>query len=177
MDRPRTHGLALFLAAFPLVASAFVALFGLVWGQGLQCDESCTGEDWQHTAGAPQWTLLTIAGFVVFAAGIALFVSVYRSRPWHALGSLAIGAATFVIGLTYSGIDWYEELHRHPLTFGAIACMVISGVLAALLCAPTEGQSRPSRHSGMPWLLVAALALPILWWVLNSIWFGLTQAQ
>jgi hypothetical protein len=145
MSRPRTHGLALFLAAFPLVASAFVALFGLVWSQGLQCDESCSGEDWQHTAGAPQWTVLTVAGFLVFAAGIALYVSVYRCRPWPALGSVVIGAATFVAGLSYSGISWNEELHRHPLTFGAIACLVVGGVVAAFLSAPTDGQPGPSR--------------------------------
>jgi hypothetical protein len=45
---------------------------GLLWGLGLQCDESCTGQDWQHTAGAGQWTVLTVAGLAVFAAGIAL---------------------------------------------------------------------------------------------------------
>lgn len=142
MTRSRTHGLALALAAFPLVGSALVALWGLVWGLGLQCDESCTGEDWQHTAGAPEWTALTVAGFVVFASGAALFVLVYRARPWPALACVAVGALTTVAALSWWGTDWNEELARHPLSFGAFGCVVLSGVLAAFLCASAEARAR-----------------------------------
>ncbi len=130
------RGTALFLAAFPLVGSALIALFGLVWGLGLQCDENCTGEDWQHTAGAPQWTALTVAGFAIFAAGVALFVSVYRGRPAAALTALAFGTLTLVGTLTWWGNDWSLELGRHPLSFGAVGCVLGSGALAAFLCAP-----------------------------------------
>ena len=130
------RGIALFLAAFPLVGSALIALFGLVWGLGLQCDENCTGEDWQHTASAPQWTLLTVAGFLVFAAGIALFVFVYRARAGAALVALAFGTLTLVGTLTWWGNDWSLELGRHPLSFGAVGCVLLSGALAAFLCAP-----------------------------------------
>jgi hypothetical protein len=136
MRRSAAHGLALALAAFPLVGSAFIALFGLVWGLGLQCDESCTGEDWRHTAGAPQWTVLTVAGFVVFAAGIALFVFVYRARSWPALVSVAVGAVTAVAALSWWGVTWSAELSRHPLAYGTFACVVLAGVVASLLCAP-----------------------------------------
>jgi hypothetical protein len=143
MRRSGAHGLALALAAFPLVGSAFSALFGLVWGLGLQCDESCTGEDWQHTAGAPQWTALAVAGFVVFAAGIGLFVCVYRARPWAALAALGAGAVTLVAALTWWGTNWSDELGRHPVSFGALACVVLSGVLSAFLCAPDMSRVRP----------------------------------
>jgi hypothetical protein len=146
MEKPRTHGLALFLAAFPLVGSACIALFGLVWGLGLQCDETCNGEDWQHTAGAPQWTVLTVAGFVVFAAGIALFVFVYRAQPWPALAALGFGTLTLVGTLSWWGTNWGDELARHPLSYGALACVLLSGALASLLCAPATGaQSEATR--------------------------------
>ena len=146
MRRSGAHGLALALAAFPLVGSALIALFGLAWGVGFQCDESCTGEGWRHTAGAPQWTVLTVAGFVVLAAGVALFVCVYRARPLAALVCVAVGALTAVATLSWWGTNWSDELGRHPLGFGAFACIVISGVLAALLCAnvgPDTSRARP----------------------------------
>jgi hypothetical protein len=133
--RSATRGLALLLAAFPLVGSAFVALAGLVWGLGLQCDESCGGDDWQHTAGAPQWTALTVMAFVVFASGVALFVFVYRSRPWQALAAIGCGTVTLVSALSFWGADWNDELDRHPLTFGALAAIIILGVIAAFLSA------------------------------------------
>jgi hypothetical protein len=146
MEKPRTHGLALFLASFPLVGSAFIALFGLVWGLGLKCDENCTGEDWQHTAGAPQWTVLTVAGLVVFAAGIALFVFVYRAQPWPALAALGFGTVTLVGTLSWWGTNWSKELPRHPLSFGALACILLSGALASFLCVPATGrQSEATR--------------------------------
>ena len=138
MKRSATHGLALFLAAFPLVGSAFIALAGLVWGLGLQCDETCGGDDWQHTAGAPQWTVLTVMSFVVFGSGIALFAFVYRSRPRQALTALAVGAVTLVTALTFWGTDWNDELRRHPVTYGAIAVIVVMGALAAFLSTPEE---------------------------------------
>ena len=141
MKRSPTHGLALFLAAFPLVGSAVVALWGFVWGVGLQCDESCTGDDWQHTAGASQWLVLTALAFVVFGSGIALFVFVYRSRPWRALAAIAFGAVTLVSALSFWGTDWNDEVERHPLSFGALAIVVLVGVLAAFLSAPSEPKS------------------------------------
>jgi predicted membrane channel-forming protein YqfA (hemolysin III family) len=124
------------LAAFPLVGSALMALWGLLWGLLVQCDESCSGEDWQHTADAPQWTLLAVLGVLVFAAGIATFVCVYRSRPWAALATLAAGALLLVLGLGFYGTNWGDEFHRHPLAIGAFMCVLLSGVLAAFLSAP-----------------------------------------
>jgi peptidoglycan/LPS O-acetylase OafA/YrhL len=141
MKRSATHGLALFLAAFPLVGSAVVALWGFVWGVGLQCDENCTGDDWQHTAGASQWTVLTVMSFVVFGSGIALFAFVYRSRPWQALAALALGTTGLVAALSFWGTDWNDELERHPLPFGALACILLSGALAAFLSAPSGPRS------------------------------------
>jgi hypothetical protein len=131
--RSATHGLAVLLAAFPLVGSAFVALAGLVWGLGLQCDESCGGDDWQHTAGASQWTVLTVMAFVVFGSGIALFIFVYRSRPWQALTAIAFGTVVLVSALSFWGTVWNDELERHPLTFGALAAIILLGVVAAFL--------------------------------------------
>jgi hypothetical protein len=138
MEKPRTLSFAIAIAAAPLAGSAFVALAGLTWGLGLQCDESCTGEGWQHTAGAPQWTLLAVLGFVVFGCGIVLFVFVCRCRPLLALAALATGAAALFASLAPWETDWGEELQRHPLPFGALALVLLAGVFAALLCAPVE---------------------------------------
>jgi hypothetical protein len=90
----------------PLVGSAVVALWGLVWGWGLRCDESCNG------------------------------------RPWPALACVGIGALTIVATLSWWGTDWSDEFARHPLPFGAFACVVLPGALAAFLCAPAEARAR-----------------------------------
>jgi hypothetical protein len=130
------RGLAILVRRVPLVGSGFIALTGLVWGVGLQCDESCTGDGWQHTAGAPQWTLLTILGFVVFTAGISLFTFVCRGRPWHALGALAAGAAVLASVLGMSEGNLWEDVN--PVALGALALVLLAGLFAALLCAPEE---------------------------------------
>jgi hypothetical protein len=138
MEKPRTLPLAIAIAVVPLAGSGFFALAGLTWGLGLQCDESCTGDGWQHTAGAPQWTLLAALGLFVFACGVALFAFVCRCRPWRALAALATGAASLFASLALSGTQWHEEVQRHPLPVGALALVLLAGVFAALLCAPEE---------------------------------------
>jgi hypothetical protein len=138
MSRSVSYGLAVLLAAVPLVTGAFLLLLTLLFGLGLQCDESCTGEDWQHTGGAWQWSLYPVLGGIVFLAGAMTFISVCRSRPGNALVSLALGACVTFSGMAWSGDNWCESLGRHPLIVGLIACILVSGVLAALLCAPTE---------------------------------------
>ena len=142
MRRSGGQRLALALAAIPLAGSACIALFALVWGLGLQCDESCTGEDWQHTAGAGQWTVLTLAGLAVFAAGIALVGFVYRRRSRPALACVAFGTLTIVVTLTWWGMDLILELGRHPGAFAAFGCVLLAGALAALLCAPALSTGR-----------------------------------
>lgn len=138
MSRSASYGLAVLLAAVPLVTGAFLLLLTLVFGLGLQCDESCTGEGWQHTAGAWQWSLYPFLGAIVFLAGATTFVFVCRRRPGSALVSLALGAGVTFAGMAWSGDDWRESLGRHPLVIGLIGVILVSGVLAALLCAPTE---------------------------------------
>jgi hypothetical protein len=187
MKRSPTHGLALFFAAFPLVGSAFVALAGSVWGMGLQCDENCTGDDWQHTAGAPQWTVLAVMALVVFVSGIALFAFVYRSRPWQALAALACGTTALVSALSFWGTDWNDEFRRHPLTFGALAAILLSGALAAFLSAPADNAAPDTSdhprdttsvraRNWITWLFVALGALCVFW-VLGEIWFAVTQSR
>ena len=141
MSRSTSYGLGVLRAAVPLVTGAFLLLLTLVFGLGLQCDESCTGEDWRHTAGAWQWSLYPVLGAIVFLAGAMAFISVCRSRPGSALVSLALGASVTFAGMAWSGDNWRESLGRHPLVVGLIAVILVSGVLAALLCAPTERDS------------------------------------
>jgi UDP-N-acetylmuramyl pentapeptide phosphotransferase/UDP-N-acetylglucosamine-1-phosphate transferase len=125
------------LAAAPLMSGAFVLLVTL-YVTGLQCDESCTGEDWRHTAGAWQWSLYPVLGGMMFVAGLMTFVFVCRNRPGGAFGALVLGTLVFFSGLAWSGDNWRESLGRNPLVVGLIAVIVISGVLAALLSAPTQ---------------------------------------
>jgi hypothetical protein len=130
-----------------MVTGAFVLLLTFLLG-GLQCDESCTGEDWRHTAGAWQWSLYPALGAIVCLAGIVTFVFVARRRPGAALAALALGTVVFFSGLVWSGENWDVSLARHPLLVGLIACIVISGVVAALLSAPT-GQDLGSDPEGV----------------------------
>ena len=120
------------------MGSVFVALAGLTWGEGLQCDESCTGDDWQHTAGAPQWTVLTILRFVVLAAGIALFALVCSGRPRAALAALLLGtgAVAGALGLWHESL--LDDFMRNPVPTGAFALVLLAGLFAVLLCAPVE---------------------------------------
>ena len=138
MRRSASYGLAVLLAAVPLVTGAFLLLLTLFFGLGLQCDESCTGEDWRHTAGAWQWSLYPLLGTIVFLAGLMTFVFVCRSRPRGALVALVLGACVTFSGMAWSGDNWRESLGRHPLIVGLIAVILVSGVLSALLCAATE---------------------------------------
>jgi hypothetical protein len=85
-DRP-AQTLAATLAMVPLIAGTFVGLLTLLVS-GLQCDESCTGEDWQRTAGAWQWLLYPALGGIVFVAGVMTFVFVRRRRPAGAFVAL-----------------------------------------------------------------------------------------
>jgi len=103
----------------------------------LQCDEACDGSDWQHTAHAPQWTLLTAFGCAVLVSGVLFFAAVYRGRALRALGALAFGALMLASGLSFWGSDWRADIPRHPLAYGAVAVVLIGGVLAALL-SPTD---------------------------------------
>ena len=73
----------------------------------------------------------------MFGSGIALYASVYRSRPWQALAALAFGAVTLMVALSFWGTDWADEFSRHPLTFGALAAILLSGALAAFLSTPS----------------------------------------
>jgi hypothetical protein len=137
MSRTASKGLAVLLAAVPMVAGGFLLLLTLYAG-GLQCDESCTGADWRHTAGAWQWSLYPALGAIVFLAGLITFVFVARSRPGGAMVALVLGTLVTFSGMAWSGDNWRESLGRHPLVVGLIAMIIVSGVVAALLCAPTE---------------------------------------
>ncbi len=114
MNRSVSHTLAVALAIIPLAASLIVLLMTLVFGLGLQCDESCTGEDWHHTAGAWQWEVQPIVGAIVFLSGLALFVSVLGSRPGRAFAALALGALVTFLGAAWTGDNWRDSLERHP---------------------------------------------------------------
>ena len=137
-DRTASRALAVMLAAVPLVSGAFVLLLSLLFGVLGQCDESCTGTDWHHTAGAWQWLVFPALGGIVFLAGLMTFVYVSRRRPGSAFVATVVGTVAFFSGLAWSGHNWHQSLGRHPLIVGLIAVIVISGVLAALLGAPTE---------------------------------------
>jgi uncharacterized membrane protein YeaQ/YmgE (transglycosylase-associated protein family) len=136
--RTASRALAVLLATAPLVSGAFVGLLTIVFGLGLQCAESCTGEGWQHTAGAWQWSLYPILGAIVFLAGLMTFVFVCCRRPGGALFALVMGTLVTFSGMAWSGDNWLESLDRHPMIVAVIGAIIVLGVFATLLCAPTE---------------------------------------
>ena len=137
-DRPPPPRLAVLLACVPWVVSGVVLLGSLLFGLGLQCDESCTGDGWRHTAGAWQWDLIPLLGVVAFVAGTTLLVSVWHRRPGRAFAALLVGtiSALAVAGGLQSFS--HDELARHPKTVGACALIVFAGLFASFLCAPSE---------------------------------------
>jgi hypothetical protein len=120
-----------------MVTGGFLLLVTFLF-VGLQCDESCTGEDWRHTAGAWQWSVFPVLGATVCLAGVMTFAFVCRSRPGAALIALVLGTVVTFAGMAWSGDNWRVSLDRHPLVVGLIAVILASGVIAALLSTPTE---------------------------------------
>jgi hypothetical protein len=137
-DRPPPAGLAVLLACVPWVGSRLVLVASLFFGLLSQCDESCTGDGWRHTAGAWQWNVIPLLGVVAFAAGTTLLVSVWRGRPGRAFAALLV--ATFAALAVAAGVQPFshDELARHPKTVAACALIFFAGLFASLLCAPRE---------------------------------------
>jgi hypothetical protein len=126
--------LAGLLALVPLTAGV-VVLFISFLSVGLQCDDACTGENWQHTAGAWQWHGLFVVGIAAFVMTVAFFVFVLRGRPATAVIWLVGAGITTFARASWNGWDLGVSMSRHPLLLAAIGVTVVSGLLAALLCA------------------------------------------
>ena len=74
---------ALLLLAIGLaVLSGWAALVGMLWGFGLQCDESCStpAQSWSDDPGAWQWAAFGWAGIALLALAVAGLVLVARRR-------------------------------------------------------------------------------------------------
>lgn len=112
MRRRRPPILALLLGLPAWIVSTGVLFVGFL-AQGLQCDETCHGEDWRTTRGAWQWDGLLALGITTFVAGTALIAFVAFRLPWAALVSLLVGTSATIGG----AIWWYpgglEHLERH----------------------------------------------------------------
>jgi hypothetical protein len=116
--RAASRAFAALLAAVPLVTGAFLLLLTLLFS-GLQCDESCTGDDWHHTASAWQWSVYPALGAIVFLAGVMTFVFVCRRGPGGAFASLALGTVVFFSGLAWSGDNsWRFHVQASPQVSG-----------------------------------------------------------
>ena len=118
-DGPPPPGLAVLLACLPRVVSGLVLLGSFVFGLGLKCDESCTGDGWRHTADAWQWNVIPLLGAVAFVAGTTLLVSVWRPRPGRALAALIVGTAVTLAVATGLQPLSRDELARHPRSSGS----------------------------------------------------------
>lgn len=78
------------LALVVLVASTYAALVGIVFGWGLQCDESCDGGDaWRDDPGAWQWDALGWTSVGLFVAACVLVGGAAFARRGVTLGALA----------------------------------------------------------------------------------------
>jgi hypothetical protein len=64
-----------FLLVIVNVLCAALVAFAALFAYALQCDDGCTGTDWRTTAGAPQWTVILVAGLLSFGAACVTFAS------------------------------------------------------------------------------------------------------
>lgn len=71
------RAVAVLLALVAVAASAFGALLAVLYGFGLQCDESCdSGGSWRDDPGAWEWQLYGWVGIVCLAAALVLLAAV-----------------------------------------------------------------------------------------------------
>jgi hypothetical protein len=122
--------LALLLAAPPLVLSGLFGLLTLaVWG--LRCDESCSGEDWQHTALAWQWDVVLILGATTFVSVVAFVACIWRSRVGGSLVAFLVATGAFLVELWWLDSDW-KEWSEFVSRHGGVSLLVLGGVASGL---------------------------------------------
>src|SRR6187455_1673184 len=104
---------SILLSLVVLAASLVAAAVGVVWGLGLQCDESCDDRStrWPDDPDAWQWTLLGCAGIACLFIAVALLVAVAMRRPplaggiFLAWGTASVVFAALVVrGMSFDGI-------------------------------------------------------------------------
>ena len=138
MTSAKPPGLAVLLATVPWVFSGVVLLGSLVWGVGLRCDDSCGGDGWRRTNDAWQWNVLPVLGGIVFIAGTALLVCVWRRRPKGAFASLLVGTVTAVGAGFWLIPGWNEHLDRNPENVAVSVAVFFAGFFATLLASTGE---------------------------------------
>jgi hypothetical protein len=146
MRRSPSRLVALLLACVPVAAGGLVLLFSL-YGLLAQCDEACTGGDWQHTGGAWQWKALAVLGVLTVVLTLAFFASVVKARPWRGLAALAGSALVALLAFARSGDNWMETLEHHSLLLAAIALVLGAGFFAAMLCGEPHDLRGRTRRS------------------------------
>lgn len=68
--------------------SLIATLYGVAYGFGLKCDESCgQGRGWKYDADAWQWQLLGWSGLALLTLAIVVFVATLARRGWIALAA------------------------------------------------------------------------------------------
>lgn len=141
MSLPR-RAAAVLLALAGWLASSGVLLASLVWGLGLRCDDACDGDGWRRTPDAWQWNGLVALGAVVFLAGTALVVFVWRRRPLAAGGAFLTGLGT-ALGLAFAlSPRWPEHV---DVSEGVTALLVLAGVAAPIAAILLTEPRRPFR--------------------------------
>ncbi|MGH3071972.1 MAG: hypothetical protein ACRDNB_06840 [Gaiellaceae bacterium] len=129
-SRSRT-AFALLVAAAIAAASGGAALIGLLWGFGLQCDDTC-GEPppWRDDPEAWQWSALGWIGIASLAcSAVLLFLLPGRRRiPTAVAGATWVGlGAAFIVLLDQSGLT--SNAHRSWIGL-AVATVAIGAVAA-----------------------------------------------
>ena len=129
---------ALVLALVAWFCSGWALLAALFWGLDLKCDDSCSsGGGWRHDPDAWQWDAMAALGVFAFLAGGALFVSVWRRKPWFGAAAVVVGLfATYQLANLFSS-DWIGHFDRRSAgELLLIAAGVFGPVCAVLLTVP-----------------------------------------
>lgn len=133
VSAPARRVVALLGAAVAWVWSWWALLAGLVWGLGLRCDETCTGDSWRHTQDAWQWNLVVVVGIGAFTAGLALVLFVCLRRPRSAATAALAEAACGAALASALAPGWWEHPNRNIVPLVLTAATAACAAAAALL--------------------------------------------
>jgi hypothetical protein len=126
------------LALVVVAATAFAALLAVIFGFGLQCDESCDPDGrWQDDPSAWQWQLLGWVGVVCLAA--AFFLLLAAAAGWSRVAPAAL-AVWFVLAVALGAL-LASGLSAESMLVPVVVLLIgSSGVGSVLL-----GRSQPAR--------------------------------
>ena len=130
------RAVAVLLALVAVAASAFGALLAVLYGFGLQCDESCdSGGSWRDDPGAWEWQLYGWVGIACLAAALVLLAAVAAGLSRLATTALVVWLASAVT---------YGVLITGGLSADTVLVVVVLLLVGAAAVGSVQLVARPS---------------------------------